>query len=134
MSICSLDGCSRPHFAKGFCNKDRCYNPHSGAYKNYGGRGIKVCDRWTAPVVGFENFYSDMGPRPAGCSIDRVDNNKGYSPGNCRWAKRKEQNNNRRSCVMVDIGGEEKTLAQWSEEYGLNYWTVHARYRRGWRG
>lgn len=104
--------------------KIRCCNPNNHAYHNYGGRGIRVCDRW---LHSFENFLADMGERPStDHSIDRIDVNGNYCPENCRWATRKEQANNRRSNILVEYNGKTQTLKQWCDELGLNF--SNARY------
>lgn len=85
----------------------RCSNLKDDNYKNYGGRGIKVCDRW---LDSFDAFYADMGPRPRGTSLDRINNNGNYEPANCRWATSKAQLNNTRRCKVVEIDGQEMSL------------------------
>jgi hypothetical protein len=106
---------------------DRCNNPNSDDYKDYGGRGISVCERWRD----FINFFEDMGERPKGLSLDRIDNSKGYSKDNCRYASLKEQVRNRRVTVMITHTGETKPLAQWCEELGVSYERADRRYRLG---
>lgn len=97
--------------------KNRCNNPNVKSYSYYGGRGITVCERWQK----FENFLADMGERPDGCSLDRIDNSKGYSPENCRWATKEEQANNKRNNVMVYFNGETHSVTQWAKKLGINH-------------
>lgn len=104
--------------------KSRCCNPRNAAFHLYGGRGIGMCQRWQSD---FGAFYQDMGPRPSGTSLDRIDNSRGYHPGNCRWATIEQQANNKRSNVFVDFGGETLTLAQFARKAGINYKTMHTR-------
>lgn len=110
----------------------RCDNPNSGIYEYYGGRGIKVCDRWRS----FENFLSDMGERPARrglrYSIERIDNDGNYEPGNCRWATRKEQARNRRSTRVVIVNGSQMSLAEAAENARVPYYLAHQRLAAGW--
>ena len=93
----------------------RCRYEKNKDYKRYGGRGIQVCERWGS----FLNFLEDMGPKPKNRSLDRVDNDGNYEPGNCRWATKEEQSNNRETCVMVSFGGENKSLSRWCRAKGL---------------
>lgn len=103
----------------------RCENTSDHAYADYGGRGIRVCDRWRHS---FENFYADMGPRPSlEYSIDREDNNGHYEPSNCRWATRIEQNNNRRSNRKVTYQNQEMTLSEIARLTGMPYHRLFAR-------
>lgn len=109
--------------------KQRCSNPNATAYRLYGGRGIEMCAEWAAS---FEAFFRDMGTRPNGTSIDRIDVNKGYAPGNCRWASSKVQGRNRRVCKTLTYLGRTKTVAEWAEETGINLKTLCTRLERGW--
>lgn len=109
--------------------RDRCTKPHRKDYPRYGGRGISVCDRW---MSSFDAFLSDMGIRPSGMSIDRIDTNGNYEPSNCRWATLKEQARNHSRNHNVTIGGVSKCIAQWIEEFGISSGTVSSRMQRGW--
>lgn len=107
----------------------RCKNPSDVNYKNYGGRGINVFPEW----LSFIPFAEYMGQPPSKIySIDRIDNNKGYEPGNVRWALVKEQCNNKRNNHRLEYNGETKTLTQWAEFLGLSRWTISSRLARGW--
>ncbi|WP_284335421.1 hypothetical protein [Comamonas sp. NoAH] len=108
--------------------KQRCNYPGSDEYANYGGRGIKVCDRWNES---FENFLADMGERPAGHTIERKDTNGHYEPLNCVWATMEQQQRNRRSTILIERNGVTKCVKDWCIELGLNPDRVYGRIRRG---
>lgn len=108
----------------------RCTNPRMHAYPRYGGRGITVCDRWRRD---FPTFLADMGAKPsARMQIDRIDNDRGYEPGNCRWATPSDNSRNRRSTRWVEIGGARVSLAEAAERAGASYTLVKSRVRAGW--
>lgn len=110
--------------------KQRCLNPNVRNWSDYGGRGIKVCDRWK---VSFEAFYADMGPRPSPHhSIDRLDNDGDYEPSNCCWRELGGQVRNRRSNIRVVVNGVEMILTDAAAKYGVKYSTALARYHKGW--
>lgn len=116
--------------------KQRCFNPNFDGYATYGGRGIGVCEAW----VDFEGFYRDMGDPPSGMTLERIDNDKDYEPGNVRWASRLEQANNRRTNVngkftgisVVEYHGRKQTLDAWSRETGISLVNLRTRLNRGW--
>ena len=110
--------------------KRRTTDPKNASYNRYGARGITVCDRW---FNSFDNFLEDMGLAPSPeHSIDRIDNSKGYSKENCRWATKKEQVLNRDCTKLIEINGTKRTLADWCVEYGINKKTVSSRKHQGW--
>ncbi len=108
----------------------RCTNRNTPYWKHYGGRGIKVCERW---LSSFPHFLEDVGRRPSSLhELDRYPNNDGnYEPGNCRWATRRQQLNNRRGTVRLTIKGETKTITEWSEISGINLKTIVCRLKVG---
>jgi len=146
---CKISGCTNPiklnpdgtaKLIRGYCNrhyaklmKDRCYNPTTEGYKDYGERGIKVCDRWLG-LRGFDAFCEDMGKRPSKKhSIDRIDVNGDYTPNNCRWATMKQQCRNRRDSVYITYKGEKRLFIELCEDLGLNYQTIKRRvHYLGW--
>lgn len=109
--------------------KDRCYQKSHKEYQRYGARGITVCKRWRDS---FEYFFKDMGERPPGHSIDRININKGYSPSNCIWSTSEQQANNRRNNRIIKFESEVMTLARWAKKTGIKYGTLHSRLKMGW--
>jgi len=107
----------------------RCNNPDSTGYENYGGRGISVDPHW----LHYPNFYADMGPRPEGKSLERIDNDGNYTITNCRWATAREQIKNRRCNPKVEINGETLHISEWCDRYGMPTSVVRYRMREeGW--
>ena len=109
----------------------RCNNPKNLKYKHYGGRGIGICERWSERD-GFLHFLEDMGERPPKHSLDRIDNEKGYSPENCRWATTKEQSNNRRSTRKIEFNNKTQSVQEWADEVNINRATIINRLNSGW--
>ncbi len=108
----------------------RCYNEKDEHYPDYGGRGISVCLRWRDS---FENFLADMGERPSiKHTIDRINNNGNYEPGNCRWATKKEQGRNRRNNTILTMNGVSKCLADWADDFHIEGRVITYRMKRGW--
>lgn len=109
--------------------RHRCLNPKHKNFHRWGGRGITVCPEWES----FAQFFTDMGARPAGMTLERVDNDGGYGPNNCIWAPRAVQHRNTRQTRRVTINGDTRCLKDWATEYNIQYTTVQGRvYRRGW--
>lgn len=107
----------------------RCYSPNDMNFKNYGARGITICDRW---LEGFENFYEDMGPRPGkGYSIERIDVNGNYEPSNCKWATSTEQNRNRRDTIRLILDGERICLKQLADICKRSEHAIKSRLSKG---
>ncbi len=103
--------------------RQRCTDVNSDDYKRYGARGITFCERWSD----YNNFLSDVGLAPENRTIDRIDNDKNYEPGNVRWSTKKEQANNRRSNHLITINGETRTLSEWADISGITSSTIRAR-------
>ena len=108
--------------------KKRCYNKNDHNYHLYGGRGITMCERW---LKSFPNFLADMGPRPTGLTIERIDNSKGYSKENCKWATMQEQNWNKRDIKMITFQGETKPTKVWERELGFSSGGLRYRLKKG---
>lgn len=108
--------------------RTRCLDSEDEQFSLYGGRGITVCERWRE---NYDAFYADMGPRPAGTTLDRIDNDQGYDPFNCRWATMETQSRNRRSNRMLTLSGRTQPLEDWASEIGIDPTTLAYRLRKG---
>ena len=108
--------------------RDRCTRPTHPHYARYGGRGISVCQEW---LQSYEQFIADMGTKPDGMTLDRIDNDKGYEPGNCRWATPFEQSNNRGNNRFVEYQGARMTISQYAVARNICYNTAYSRAVRG---
>lgn len=106
----------------------RCCDVGNKRYKDYGGRGITVCERW----MNIENFCEDMGARPLGKSLDRIDNCRGYYPENCKWSTRSEQQRNRRTNHLITWNEKTQCVGAWAEEIGTTFTNLNTRLMRGW--
>ena len=109
------------------CMIQRCTNPHTKDYKDYGARGIRVCERW---LDSFENFLADMGERPEGMTLERLNNDGNYEPSNCQWATDMEQKNNRSDNVLIFNGEGYSTMAQFARAFGIPYQRFHHLYQK----
>jgi hypothetical protein len=109
--------------------KTRCLNPNHSSYAKYGAKGITVCSRW---IESFNAFLSDMGECPEGFSIDRIDNHGGYEPGNCRWANRTTQAQNRDTVKWLTFDGETLCISDWAKRFGVTDSAISYRLNRGW--
>jgi hypothetical protein len=126
----ALSSARTPEYQAWAAMRGRCKYPSCDRYPHYGGRGIKVCDRWEDS---FQAFLDDVGPKPSPShSLDRIDVNGNYEPGNVRWATPKQQMLNKRTTVRVTIDGETKTLVEWLSIYGLTRVQYQDRIRCGW--
>lgn len=118
--------------------KQRCYNPNSTSFKDYGARGIRVCDEWKDDFGAFRDWAINSGyeehANRGRCTLERIDVNGNYEPSNCRWATQKEQCNNLRKNLLIEIDGRTQTLKQWANESGLDEAKIRYRYKHGYTG
>jgi len=122
-------GMTKTETYKSWCSmKERCSNPGNNRWKSYGGKGIKVCEHWGK----FENFLSDMGARPKGKTLDRIENDDDYCPENCKWSTPKEQSHNRTNTVYIEYHGVTLPLVKWSSITGIAGFVLRYRVDAGW--
>lgn len=120
--------CFTPTYNSWRSMRVRCYDPKTPSWPNYGGRGVRVCERWES----FNNFLADMGDRPEGTTLDRIDSDKDYEPGNCQWSSRTVQNQNKSNVRHLTLDGETFCLAEWSRRTGICESTIQMRLKKGW--
>jgi len=125
----STGHCREPLYGTWTSMVSRCHSENDQAYCYYGARGISVCARWRES---FEAFRDDMGPRPSGRTLDRVNNDGDYTRENCRWATTQEQHRNRRGLCLLTFQGKTQTITEWAAEVGIPRVTLYGRRRRGW--
>jgi len=122
-------GAGSPTYRSWLSMRRRCEDPSDASFPRYGGRGIRICERWQR----FENFLADMGKRPIGKTLDRWPNGAGnYEPGNCRWATPKEQSQNSRTPRLITFDGVSKNVSDWARHFGIADATMHERLAKGW--
>lgn len=129
VSVTKHGKCGTPTYEIWKTMRQRCLNPKIKRFDSYGGRGITVCDRW---LDSFENFLEDMGERPEGYSIDRIDNDGNYEPSNCRWATNRQQQRNKRTNRLITHNGVTQCLNAWAEQTGITRETIGDRIKAGW--
>ena len=117
-----------PTYRKWAAMMTRCFNPNVEKYAIYGGRGITVCPAWLT----FDGFLRDMGESPSGMMLDRIDNDKGYGPENCRWVTPYESTCNRRCSRVIEFNGRRRLLTEWARDAGVSHSTLHRRLKAGW--
>lgn len=128
-TLATTHGMSKtPTYSTWMSMKRRCLDSRSPNFANYGGRGILICDGWRD----FENFFSEMGVRPKGTTLDRIDNEGNYTAENCRWADTTTQHRNTRTNVNLTYKGRTQCLAAWADEYGIRRNTLQKRIANGW--
>lgn len=134
-------GCNNPKYKHGLTNhplyrtwsnaKSRCSDVNAQSYKDYGGRGITVCDEWKDDFQAFYDWAMVNGYKK-GLTLERIDNNKGYAPENCKWATMKEQSNNRRNSRYLEFMGKKRTISQWADAIGISGDALYHRLKLGW--
>lgn len=121
--------CNTPTYRSWINARKRCFDTQHEKYADYGGRGITMCERWKNS---FANFFADMWERPNGHQLDRINNNRGYEPGNCRWANLFQQAQNKRTNALLTLGGKTMCIAEWSRTLNIPVPTLANRLRAGW--